>query len=302
MSSDHGENMNMRSRFCLCLWLATVFGFGLPDVASAQESLSDEVLESIMQDYWEAQIQAFPLAASEFGEHRYRDRIDDLSPEALHANKARLDETIKLLAEIAPEALNERSRENYDAFHWMLTHERRNLDFKTGYFTFNTLGGWHTAFPRVVLITPYSTEKDYRDLLKRLQAFATYAQQNMDLMRLGIETGYTQPCELLKDYEITITGYIASTPEESVFVRPFDAMPDSSRRRTASTCAPKHCAWSKKSFTPPTKPLRASLSTLIARRVGKLLDSPRCPVAAKPTTMPCVTTPVWTRTRDACTP
>ena len=223
---DHCGIMNMRGRLSICLWLVAAFGFGLPDGASAQNSSADEALESLMQDYWEAQIQAFPLAASAFGEHRYRDRIDDLGPEALEANKARLDATIKLLAEIALEALNKRSRENYDAFHWMLTHERRNLDFKTGYFTFNTLGGWHTAFPRVVLITPYSTEKDYRDLLKRLQAFATYAQQNMDLMRLGIETGYTQPCELLKDYENTITGYIAGTPEESVFIRPFDAMPD----------------------------------------------------------------------------
>ena len=193
----------------------------------AQASPSDEALELLMEDFWEAQVRASPLAATLWGENRYRDRVDDLSPEALAAKVARLDQAIAALGQIDPNDLSLANRDHYEAFEWMLTHERRNLDFGTRFFTINSLGGWHSRFADLIRATPYSSEQDYRDLLARLSGFGRYARQNVDLLRMGMESGYTQPCASLEGYLKSITGYVSDTPETSVFARPFAAMPDS---------------------------------------------------------------------------
>lgn len=206
-------------------WLLLLLFAGIAHASSA-----DDALHGLMQDFWEAQLAASPLSASVFGETRYRDRVDDLSPEALLANQARLDQAIKQLAKMKASRLSKENREQFAAFEWMLAHERQNLEFDTQFLTINTLGGWHTRFPQVVLAAPYRTERDFLDLLSRFGAFKSYAQQNLALLRVAIEKGYTQPCEVLQDFDKSISGYIAASPEESMFARPFDSMPESIAR------------------------------------------------------------------------
>ena len=206
-------------------WLLLLLFAGIAHASSA-----DDALHGLMQDFWEAQLAASPLSASVFGETRYRDRVDDLSPEALLANQARLDQAIKQLAKMKVSRLSKENREQFAAFEWMLAHERQNLEFDTQFLTINTLGGWHTRFPQVVLAAPYRTERDFLDLLSRFGAFKSYAQQNLALLRVAIEKGYTQPCEVLQDFDKSISGYIAASPEESMFARPFDSMPESIAR------------------------------------------------------------------------
>lgn len=217
------EQKASRTGPCRCVLLAVV----LVVAGITQASPSDEALELLMEDFWEAQVRASPLAATMWGENRYRDRVDDLSPEALAAQVARLDQAIAALGEIDPRDLTPANREHYEAFEWMLTHERRNLDFGTRFFTITSLGGWHTRFADLIRATPHSSEQDYRDLLARLTGFGLYARQNVDLLRMGMESGYTQPCASLEGYGKSITGYVSDTPEASVFAKPFAAMPDS---------------------------------------------------------------------------
>ena len=195
--------------------------------AAANASPGDEALESLMESFWEAEVRAAPLAATLWGETRYRNRVDDLSPAALAARVARFDDTIASLEAIDAQHLSPANRENHAAFAWMLAHERRNQDFDTRYFTINSLGGWHSGFADLILATPYSTERHYRDLLQRLRGFGIYARQNLDLLGAGIESGYTQPCESLEGYAKSIADYVANAPGASVFARPFARLPDS---------------------------------------------------------------------------
>ena len=210
-----------RNGTCRRLILAVLLFAG----GAVHASPADEALQGLMEEFWEARVQASPLAATLWGENRYRDRVDDLSPEALAANLDRLDETIQRLEAIDVAELSPDNREQHGAFEWMLVHERRNLDFDTRYFTINSLRGWHSSFADVILATPYSSEQDYRDLVARLRGFGAFARQNLDLLRTAIERGYTQPCASLRGYGDSIADYVAATPEASVFARPFDSMP-----------------------------------------------------------------------------
>ena len=197
-------------------------------LASASNAVpKDEALDALMEDFWESEVRASPLSAALFGETRFRDLVDDVSLEAFAARRDRLDQALAALADIENGALSPESSEQYEVFEWMVREERRNLDFETSYFNITATGGWHTYFPQIIQATPYASEEDYRNLLARLRAFEGFARQNMDLMRRAIDTGYTQACESLQGYGQTITGYLSETAEQSLFAKPFDAMPDS---------------------------------------------------------------------------
>ena len=102
---------------CRLVLLALVLAVGVLTHASP----SDEALERLMEDFWEAQVRAAPLAASLWGENRYRIRSTTSAREALAAQVARLDRAIAALGEIDPENLSAANREHYEAFEWMLT-------------------------------------------------------------------------------------------------------------------------------------------------------------------------------------
>jgi len=203
--------------------LAMLFSISAGTVAADD----NDQLNRQMADYWAAYLDASPLVAAAYGAPGPRDKVDDLSPEARAATRARLDAHIEQLQAIEPGNLTRANREHYEAFEWMLRNERAILDHNSRYFSFSTVGGWQTYFAQIVLSLPYRSEQDYRDLLKRLGEFNRFAQQNIDLLREGIDAGYTQPCETLAGYEASISGYIAEDPQKSLFAIPFAAMPES---------------------------------------------------------------------------
>lgn len=178
-----------------------------------------------MAAYWAAFREAFPLTAIAFGANAPRDRIDDVSGQALADWQSLLEQYAAALAAIDPAELSPEKAEHYQAFNWMLRSEGELLRHNTRFLTFNSLGGWHTDLPEVVLSLPYRTPQDYRDLIALLSAVGDYADQNIALLREGIATGYTQPCVALAGYDSTIEGYTSAAPQDSAFAAPFDDFP-----------------------------------------------------------------------------
>ena len=136
--------------------------------AQAQAGRDDRRLEQQMAGYWAEYLEAYPLIAAGFGAQGPRDVLDDFGPEARAAQVKRLDDYIEALGKVRVNKLSPASREQFDAYSWMLRNERANLDHNSRYFTFNTVVGWHTMLAQIFLALPYFNEKDYRDLLSRM--------------------------------------------------------------------------------------------------------------------------------------
>ena len=47
--------------------------------------MTDDTIPGLAEEYWEAQLEASPLFATYMGDHRYDDRVDDLSVETEQA-------------------------------------------------------------------------------------------------------------------------------------------------------------------------------------------------------------------------
>lgn len=205
------------------LFSAAVLFFLLAGQANAD---ANQELRQLMAEYWEDYLETNPLSANLFGDNRNRTKLNDVSLESFDRRRVFLDQLITQVDAIDPADLDAHNREQQEIFRWMLGKTRRTLDFNNHYFTFNTFSGWHTSFPSVVSALSYTSEQDYRDLLARYAAFPVFAEQNMALMRAGLETGYTQACGVLEGYVDTITGYIAEDVDSSVFFQPFTRMPE----------------------------------------------------------------------------
>lgn len=84
--------------------------------------------------------------------------------------------------------------------------------------------GFHTGLPAEGS-RQFSTEKEFRLYINRLNAFPEYAAQQMNLIREGLAIGISQPTIALKDFESTYNNHITDTIEKSVFFRPFKEKP-----------------------------------------------------------------------------
>lgn len=212
-------NSSPLSRMFLTLLLSLPCGL-------AFASTSDEKLEALMDQLWQAELDASPLMANMFGSTKDRDKVDDLSDAEVQARRQRLDSAIEALGGIDYASLTGSNPLNYRVFEWMLRNERHTMDFDWHLFTFNSMGGMHSLFAQVVLATPNSTSQDYRQLLQRLDAFSGMVDQLIARDQQAIKAGYVQPCEVLDGFDQSIIGWATERPEDSAFYQAFGQLPD----------------------------------------------------------------------------
>jgi uncharacterized protein (DUF885 family) len=66
-----------------------------------------------------------------------------------------------------------------------------------------------------------SSKKEYEDYIKRLKDIPRYVDENLALMRTGLQLGICQPKSILHGYENTYEQHIVDDPSKSVFWKPF---------------------------------------------------------------------------------
>ena len=83
--------------------------------------------------------------------------------------------------------------------------------------------GFHLSLPYMVRpITNYKQDKEY---LSKLNALPVYVDQNLGLIKEGLEKGVSQPKVIFKGYESTYDTHIIDSIENSFFYSPFKNLP-----------------------------------------------------------------------------
>jgi prolyl oligopeptidase len=179
----------------------------------------------LLDESWEADLQADPLWATQVGDHRADDKLPNMAIEAV---KQRLGDKEKLalrLKDIDRDALPREDQINYDIFARLLADDLAEAKFETYLMPITNRGGFHTEFPELYKRLKLITAKDYENYIARLAAFGEYADQHIALMRAGVEKGLVLPAVVLKGYRDSIEPHIVADPEKSLTYRPFLSMP-----------------------------------------------------------------------------
>lgn len=200
-------------------WLL-VLGCGAP------AQTPEETLYTLFDEAWHYQMREHPTYATSVGIHDYNDRLPSMTLEDLARRNQYWRSVLGRLDAIDRAILSDAARLNYDMFRRRVEDDLAEYEFKHHLIPITAESGFHTGFARLPERVPLATAKDYENYIARLQAFGTYAEQYMNLLREGIANGYVLPRVTLQGYESTILPHVVDDPFESVFWKPFEKFPN----------------------------------------------------------------------------
>jgi uncharacterized protein (DUF885 family) len=203
--------------------LMLMFLFTAPVIG--QQAASVE-LKRLFADEWERGLRESPENASYNGDTRFNDRWSDLSLKAIADSEAADRAAMARLQAIDRKALSAQDQLNYDTFEWLLKKDIERQPFREYLMPMTHQGGVQTA-DGITELLAFSTEKDYRDWLARMNALPALIEQTMTLMREGVRSGRTPPKAIMTRVPAQIAAQVVADPEKSGFFAPFKRYPES---------------------------------------------------------------------------
>jgi len=188
---------------------------------------SSEQLNQLIADQWEAWMRWDPLFATSCGDHRFNDRLPDAGEQHYVSWRGQLAGYRQSLQKIEGAALPATDRLNHEVFARMLDFEIAGLDHHGYRLPLSRAGGFHTYLPDMYLFSPFGTVRDYENFLARLEGLQRYFDESIDLLRLGLRTGFIPPRVTLEGMDKSLRAHIVEEPGSSVFFQPFKQFPAS---------------------------------------------------------------------------
>lgn len=224
-------------------WLVALLLLALAPPISAWAETPSQQLQQLFDDAWEAQLQDNPLFATFAGDHRFNDRLPDVSLSAQAREAERDREFLKRLEAIPRDQLTPAEQLNYDIFARLRRDGIAEFEFESHLTPITGRSGFHVSFPELGRDMPLNNVRDYENYIARLKAFGKYADQHIELMRAGLERGFVLPADVLRGYADPLTGNIVDDPQQSLLYEPVRDFPagisaaDQERLRAAAAQA-----------------------------------------------------------------
>ena len=196
------------------------------DAGFAQQAEASARLERLFAEAWEFALQENPLFATQVGDRRYNDRLPSVTVSDYQRRLVKQLSFLQRLDAIDKSSLSESERTSYDIFKRLGEDQVGELEFRSYLIPITNRNGFHVSFPQLPRRVPLRTVEDYENYIARLNAFSTYAQQHIDLMRIGVREGYTLPGVVLEGYEDAIDPHIVDEAAQSLLFEPFQGFPE----------------------------------------------------------------------------
>ncbi|NNL87874.1 MAG: DUF885 domain-containing protein [Marinicaulis sp.] len=202
------------------------FAFSTAAVAAPTDDLN-----ALIDEYWANEMEESPFGATSSGVFDYNDKVPQVSPED-HARRAQeaKDFAVRLEA-IDRDSLSDEDIINADLLAFILKHDVALAQYENWRIPFLADTGFHTNFGYTINATPFRTEKDYQDFIKRLEALPGFIDQHIANMREGIAIGYTQPKEIIPNIIPSFEAQVTETAKEHGYYAPFNKFPASISKR-----------------------------------------------------------------------
>ena len=183
-------------------------------------------LNHLYEDYWEFILHESPTYATYLGDHRYDDRLDDVSAEAYHQRVDRLREYLKQLKSIR-RPVGQADRLNYDLFQRELALQIEGAKYEPYLTPISQQTGPHIDLPQLITYHPYKTRQDYDNYTSRLRQFPRVFDQTIANLKTGIEKKIVQPRVVVEKIIPQLETQVVASPDKSELHKPIDEIPSS---------------------------------------------------------------------------
>ena len=187
-------------------------------------------LQDFFQDVQEYRQSQNPVWAARQGDESAKGKLRDVSPEAYEKRKVALKKLIDELKSIKRENLLEDEQISYDMMMTQLEQEVAEIEFKTYQMPLTSEYGFHAQTTNLANSFRFRNAQDYKDYIALLGAIPTFFEQNVSNMKAGMARNFTVPRAVLDGYSDSIKVYIKDKPQDTVWYRPFNSMPESISR------------------------------------------------------------------------
>jgi uncharacterized protein (DUF885 family) len=183
------------------------------------------LLNQLITEQWEAWMRWDPLYATSCGDQRFNNLLPAAGEDHYTSWRNQLAAFRLRLKKIDQQTLSPADKLNCRIFKRMLDDEIAGLDFHGYRLPLSKAGGFHIYFPDMYLFSPFGTIRDYENYLVRLEALPHYFDESIDLLRLGLQTGYIPPRVTLEGVDASLNAQIVTDPADSIFFKPFEVFP-----------------------------------------------------------------------------
>jgi uncharacterized protein (DUF885 family) len=186
-----------------------------------------KALNDLFEEYWQATLEHSPEFASELGDKRYNDRIDDYSVKAQNAWLEREESFLMRLAAIDEAGLTGQEKISRELLLRRFADDEEGAQFKEWEMPLNQLGGIYTAYPNLAAQLSFTTVKDYDDWIARLHAIPRAFDQVTTNMSIGMDDHRVPPKYLLEKALEQVKSLANQKPEDSPLALPLKQFPAS---------------------------------------------------------------------------
>ena len=196
-----------------------------PPAARTPES----ALNSLVEEYFDLQLELLPMSATSIGDSRFDDRLDETTSPGFRERQAALDQAfLERARRIDPTALSPTARITYDIFVSERELALEGNKYPEELMPLNQMSG----LPMDLAVygsgtgpQPFATAKDYHRFLARMRQFPRWADGAIDMMRAGMARGITLPRPAMAKVVPQLREIVTASVTDNIFWAPIKAMP-----------------------------------------------------------------------------
>lgn len=192
--------------------------------------------DQLYSDYWDFQMERSPMWATYIGDHRFDDRIPDLSWEAHGRQRAALEGFLQRAIDLGKAGkIGPGDSLNADLFAREVKIELDDWEWHDELMPITQQSGPQIDFAELVSYHPFKTVRDVENYIVRLRQFGEYIRQHIIRMNLGKEQGLV-PAKITIEKAIPqVKAHVVADPATSVFAEAIEkidsTIPQSERER-----------------------------------------------------------------------
>ena len=173
------------------LWTLSVCVVAMSSRAWGQ---ADPALKAVADRYWDATMERYPTRATDIGDYRFNDRLDDLSEAAQNEWTGKLRGLLAELRAVPVDGLSITDRLTRDLLERSIRdglYEHASLHGQ--YLPLEPLAGPQLRFPLILVSQPFRNLGDFRSYVARLRAFPKQVDDLIANMRKGVSLKIVSP-------------------------------------------------------------------------------------------------------------
>lgn len=212
----------------ILITLLTIFAINLSLASSSyaneagKNSAEDEKLAALIHVHEEFYLKSSPFNQPQIAGNNAK--LPDLSANTLQKQYQQRLKIYQQLMKLSPDKLSQENQINLSVLSYSLKNQLDNFTNNEHYMPLTAESGFHVWIANIAKRSEFKTVEDYQDYLARLAALPKYFAQQTQWMKLGLESGISQPKIVLKGFEQSILAFIKEDVSQSGYYQPFKNM------------------------------------------------------------------------------